>query len=265
MSTCGLRRCRCATVRSRRTLRHWINDGLMALCFFVVGLEIKRELVSGQLASTRSAALPAIAALGDIAFALGVLALLGDRVPSGLKVLLLGLAIADDRRARLRRRRPPGRRQDRRAAAPPSVTAMLITTAFEFAGYDITAVQGEVFGLTVRSRNIGAGCIAGLRSLGGGEIPEFTKLLTQSRNEAMARMVENARAMGSNAIVAMRFDSGAIGQWSEICAYGTGVWVVPMSDYAKQQHAAIQAGGQLPHQQAYAQKVSEWGGGGQPT
>lgn len=108
----------------REDLRHWVNDALMALFFFVVGLEIKFELVRGQLSTTRDAALPAIGALGgmivpailflafnlsgpgapgwgipmatDIAFALGVLALLGDRVPSSLKVLLLGVAIADD-------------------------------------------------------------------------------------------------------------------------------------------------------------------------
>src|SRR3954466_4642816 len=130
---------------------------------------------------------------------------------------------------------------------------MLITTAFDLPGYDIASVQGEVFGITVRARNIGAGCIAGLRSIGGGEIPEFTKLLSTSRNEAMARMVEEARRRGSNAIIAMRFDSGAIGQWSEICAYGTAVWVEPVSDYAKQQHAAIQQqSGVLPHQQEYS-------------
>jgi uncharacterized protein YbjQ (UPF0145 family) len=129
---------------------------------------------------------------------------------------------------------------------------MLITTSFDLPGYDITAVQGEVFGLTVRSRNIGAGCIAGLRSIGGGEIPEFTKLLSTSRNEAMARMVEEARRRGSNAIIAMRFDSGAIGQWSEICAYGTAVWVEPVSEYAKQQHAAMQQSSALPHQQDYS-------------
>src|SRR3954453_12827971 len=105
--------------------------------------------------------------------------------------------------------------------------------------------------------------MAGFRSIGGGEIPEFTKLLAQSRNEAMARMVEEARSRGSNAIVAMRFDSGAIGQWSEICAYGTGVWLAPVSDYAKQQFDAMQAAGQLPHQQAYQPKVSEWSGPGQ--
>src|SRR6188768_272909 len=112
---------------------------------------------------------------------------------------------------------------------------MLITTSFDFPGYEITSTQGEIFGLTVRARNIGAGCIAGFRAIGGGEIPEFTKLLSQSRSEAMARMVEEAKALGSTAIVAMRFDSGAIGQWSEICAYGTGVTVEPVTEYAKQQ------------------------------
>jgi uncharacterized protein YbjQ (UPF0145 family) len=135
---------------------------------------------------------------------------------------------------------------------------MLITTAFDFPGYEIVAVQGEIFGITVRARNIGAGCIAGLRSIGGGEIPEFTKLLAQSRNEAMARMVGEARDRGSNAIVAMRFDSGAIGQWSEICAYGTGVWVSPVSEHAKAQYAALVASGQLPHQDTYELRVSEW-------
>jgi uncharacterized protein YbjQ (UPF0145 family) len=134
---------------------------------------------------------------------------------------------------------------------------MLITTAFDFPGYETVAVQGEIFGLTVRARNIGSGCAAGLRSIFGGEIPQFTKLLAQSRNEAMARMIEEARMRGSNAIVAMRFDSGAIGQWSEICAYGTGVWIRPLSDVAKEQYDALVAAGQLPHQDTYQLRVSE--------
>lgn len=135
---------------------------------------------------------------------------------------------------------------------------MLITTSFDFPGYDIIAMMGECFGLTVRARNIGAGCLAGLRSIGGGEIPEFTKLLTQSRNEAMARMVEEAQRRGANGIIGMRFDSGAIGQWSEICAYGTAVSIVPMSDIAKQQYEAMVQAGQMPHQQTYASRISEW-------
>jgi len=105
-------------------LRHWVNDGLMVLFFFVIGLEIKQELTNGQLTSPRDAAVPAAGALGgmvvpaalflafnlggpgasgwgipmatDVAFALGVLALLGRRVPSELKILLLALAIVDD-------------------------------------------------------------------------------------------------------------------------------------------------------------------------
>ena len=92
----------------------------------------------------------------------------------------------------------------------------------------------------------------------GGEIPEFTKLLAQSRNEAMARMVAEATRRGSNAIVGMRFDSGAIGQWSEICAYGTGVWISPITDVARQQYDALVASGQLPHQDTYELRVSEW-------
>jgi uncharacterized protein YbjQ (UPF0145 family) len=103
-----------------------------------------------------------------------------------------------------------------------------------------------------------AGCLAGFRSLAGGEIPQFTKLLSQSRNEAMARMVAEAQARGANAITAMRFDSGAIGQWSEICAYGTAVTAEPRSDAARQQHDAVAASGQFAHQEPYATRVGEW-------
>lgn len=134
---------------------------------------------------------------------------------------------------------------------------MLITTGNDLPGYQIVAVHGEVFGLTVRARNIGAGCIAGLRSIFGGEIPEFTKLLAQSRNEAMARMVDEAARRGGNAIVAMRFDSGAIGQWSEICAYGTAVTATPLSETAVLQQSQMHQR-RLPHQEGYEPRVSEW-------
>lgn len=107
------------------SLHHWINDGLMALFFFVVGLEIKREIMGGELSSMKKASLPIAAAIGgmlipalfyvlvamnypdyingwgipmatDIAFALGLLAMLGSRVPLNLKIFLTALAIADD-------------------------------------------------------------------------------------------------------------------------------------------------------------------------
>jgi NhaA family Na+:H+ antiporter len=113
------------TIQLRYTILLWINDGLMAVFFLLVGLEIKREIVEGELSSVRQAALPVLAAVGgvlvpaliyavfngtspltakgwgipmatDIAFALGILSLLGDKVPSGLKIFLAALAIVDD-------------------------------------------------------------------------------------------------------------------------------------------------------------------------
>ena len=103
---------------------------------------------------------------------------------------------------------------------------MLITTANDLPGYEITETLGEVFGLTVRSRNIGSQLGAGLKSMLGGELKGMTKALVDSRNEVVARMVEEAEAKGANAIVAMRFDTSEMGgTWTEICAYGTAVRV----------------------------------------
>ena len=121
-------------------------------------------------------------------------------------------------------------------------------------------VMGEVFGLTVRARNVGAGVKASFRAIGGGEIPEMTALLHQSRNEAMGRMIAEAQQRGANAIVAMRFDNGEIaGQWTEICAYGTAVWVVPVTTEARQQYDAMVGAGRMPHQQGYGTAVPEYG------
>ena len=103
---------------------------------------------------------------------------------------------------------------------------MLITTTNDLPGYTIEEVYGEVFGLTVRSRNIGSQFGAGLKSIFGGELKGMTKALADSRTEVIQRMVEEAEGKGGNAIVAMRFDTSEMGtNWTEICAYGTAVRV----------------------------------------
>jgi uncharacterized protein YbjQ (UPF0145 family) len=105
---------------------------------------------------------------------------------------------------------------------------MIIVTTENIARYRIVETKGEVFGLVVRSRGLGGNIMAGLRSLGGGEIKEYTSLLEDARRHAIDRMVENATAMGANAVVRMQFDSSEIGQtMSEIVAYGTAVVVQP--------------------------------------
>ncbi|GAB2735165.1 YbjQ family protein [Arthrobacter bambusae] len=108
---------------------------------------------------------------------------------------------------------------------------MLIVTSNKIPGHRIDAVFGEVMGLTVRSRDIGAQVMAGFRSLGGGELPEMTKALYESRQEVMARMVNEAQQRGANAIVAMRFDTSEMGgNWTEVCAYGTAVFAIPLAE-----------------------------------
>jgi uncharacterized protein YbjQ (UPF0145 family) len=103
---------------------------------------------------------------------------------------------------------------------------VLITTTNEIPGYSIDEVYGEVFGLTVRSRNVGSQMGAGFKSLLGGELKGMTKALVASRADVIERMVEEAEAKGANAIVAMRFDTSEMGgTWTEICAYGTAVRV----------------------------------------
>jgi uncharacterized protein YbjQ (UPF0145 family) len=101
---------------------------------------------------------------------------------------------------------------------------VLITTMNDIPGHTIDEVYGEVFGLTVRSRNIGSQIGAGLKSMLGGELKGMTKALVDSRTQVVERMVEEAEAKGANAIVAMRFDTSEMGaNWTEICAYGTAV------------------------------------------
>jgi uncharacterized protein YbjQ (UPF0145 family) len=101
---------------------------------------------------------------------------------------------------------------------------MLISTMNDLPGYEVTEVLGEVFGLTVRSRNIGSQLGAGLKSFAGGELKGMTKNLIASREEVQGRMVAEAEAKGADAILAMRFDTSEMGgNWTEICAYGTAV------------------------------------------
>ena len=103
---------------------------------------------------------------------------------------------------------------------------MIVTTMNDIPGYEVTDVLGEVFGLTVRSRNIGSQIGASLKSILGGELKGMTKALVDSRQQVMDRMIEEAEAKGANAIIAMRFDTSEMGpQWTEICAYGTAVKV----------------------------------------
>lgn len=101
---------------------------------------------------------------------------------------------------------------------------MLVVTTENISGYRIDKVLGHTFGVVVRSRGIGGNIVAGLRSIVGGEIKEYTEMIEDARKSAIDRMIQNAHAMGANAIVMMRFDSGEIGNtMSEIVAYGTAV------------------------------------------
>jgi uncharacterized protein YbjQ (UPF0145 family) len=106
-------------------------------------------------------------------------------------------------------------------SAVPSQT-MIVTTTENIPGTRVVKTLGQVFGLTVRSRSLGGNITAGLKSLAGGEIGSYVKLNEDARRQALDRMVQNATAMGANAVTMMRFDSTEMGKtMSEIVAYGT--------------------------------------------
>jgi uncharacterized protein YbjQ (UPF0145 family) len=103
---------------------------------------------------------------------------------------------------------------------------MIISTMNDLPGYEIEEVYGEVFGLTVRARNVGSQIGASLKSLVGGELKGMTKMLAEGRDHATQRLIEEAEARGANAVIAFRFDTSELGTtWTEICAYGTAVRV----------------------------------------
>jgi uncharacterized protein YbjQ (UPF0145 family) len=107
-------------------------------------------------------------------------------------------------------------------ATPPRELPM--TTALELSGMEIGETLGVCYGLVVRSMGLAGDVVASFRALRRGEIDEYTRLLEDSRRHAIDRMVDNARLMGADAIIAVRFDSAEIGsKFTEIVAYGTAV------------------------------------------
>lgn len=105
-------------------------------------------------------------------------------------------------------------RKSHLSAAPTVFAAaqtVLVVTTNDIPGYRVTAVHGDVFGLIIRVRSTSSNVVASLRSIVGGEVGGFAKLLTHSRNEARDRLIDEAPARGANAVVAMRFDNNEIG------------------------------------------------------
>jgi len=124
-------------------------------------------------------------------------------------------------------------------ASTPASQSMIVTTTENIPGTRVVQTLGQVFGLTVRSRSIGGNIAALLKGLVGGEIGSYVKLNEDSRRQALDRMVQNAAAMGANAVTMMRFDSTEMGStMSEIVAYGTArviEWTEPQPDAASDQ------------------------------
>jgi uncharacterized protein YbjQ (UPF0145 family) len=118
----------------------------------------------------------------------------------------------------------------------PGGSIVIVSTAPFIAGHRVTETKGQTFGLVVRSRGLAGNVVAGLRSLVGGEIHEYTQLLEDTRRQAIDRLVQNATLMGANAVISMRFDSSELaGTMSEIVAYGTAVVVTPDAGAAQAQ------------------------------
>jgi uncharacterized protein YbjQ (UPF0145 family) len=122
-------------------------------------------------------------------------------------------------------------KQQTNAPKPAGSTQQpLLLTANYAAGYKVDKVLGLVYGITVRSRGIGGNIVAGLRTIAGGEIKEYTELALQSRQEALDRLSEQARSMGANAVLSVMFDSDEMASsMEEIIAFGTAVIISPAS------------------------------------
>jgi uncharacterized protein YbjQ (UPF0145 family) len=104
--------------------------------------------------------------------------------------------------------------------------AMILTTQDELADYDIVETLGMVRGNTIRARHVGKDILAGLRTLVGGEIVEYTKMLAEAREQAIDRMIADAQAQGADAVVCLRFTTSPVmAGAAELLAYGTAVRV----------------------------------------
>ncbi len=107
----------------------------------------------------------------------------------------------------------------------------MLLTANYAPGYKVDKVLGLVYGITVRSRGIGGNILAGLRTIAGGEVKEYTELAHQARQQALDRLSDQARDMGANAVLSVMFDSTEIGNtMDEIIAFGTAVVISPVSE-----------------------------------
>jgi len=103
---------------------------------------------------------------------------------------------------------------------------MTVVTNYEIPGKRIVRSFGLVRGNTIRARNVGRDVLAGLRNIVGGELHEYTKLMGESREQALDRMVEEARSLGANAVIGVRFSTSEVAQHAaEILAYGTAVLI----------------------------------------
>jgi uncharacterized protein YbjQ (UPF0145 family) len=105
---------------------------------------------------------------------------------------------------------------------------VITSTMNEIPGYRVVKVLGAVYGLTVRSRNLGAGLASVLKSFVGGELGYLTNLLYTARNAAVERMVGECMSRGGNAIIALRFDTAEMMSFAQVCAYGTAVVIEPI-------------------------------------
>ena len=103
---------------------------------------------------------------------------------------------------------------------------MIVSTTYSIPGHTMTANHGLVRGNTIRARHLGRDIVAGLRAIVGGEIGDYTKMMAESREQALDRMIEEARRVGANAVVGVRFTTSSVMQGaSEILVYGTAVTV----------------------------------------